>query len=140
MMTATGQLTAATVMLAPVALLVDHSWALAQPSRAAWAAIAGLAILSTALAYLIFFRVLASSGATNLLLVTFLIPVSAVLLGFLFLGEQLEPRHFAGMGLIALALEISGASPLESLLIVSIVAQIKQLNGETRVRVNQDVF
>ena len=51
-----------------------------------------------------FFRILASSGATNLLLVTFLIPVSAVLLGFLFLGEQLEPRHFAGMGLIALGL------------------------------------
>ena len=70
------------------------------PSLAAWAAIAGLAILSTALAYLIFFRILASSGATNLMLVTFLIPVSAVLLGFLFLGEQLEPRHFAGMGLI----------------------------------------
>lgn len=104
MMTATGQLTASTLMLTPVALLVDHSWTLTQPSPAAWAAIAGLAILSTALAYLIFFRILASSGATNLLLVTFLIPVSAVLLGFLFLGEQLEPRHFAGMGLIALGL------------------------------------
>ncbi len=64
-------------------------------------AIAGLAILSMALAYLIFFRILASSGATNLMLVTFLIPISAVLLGFLFVGEQLEPRHFAGMGLIA---------------------------------------
>lgn len=104
MITATGQLTASTLMLAPLALLVDHSWALAQPSLAAWTAIAGLAILSTALAYLIFFRILASSGATNLLLVTFLIPISAVLLGFLFLSEQLELRHFAGMGLIALGL------------------------------------
>jgi len=75
-----------------------------QVSLAAWAAIAGLAILSTALAYLIFFRMHASSGATNLMLVTFLIPISAVLLGFLFLGEQLEPRHFAGMELIALGL------------------------------------
>jgi drug/metabolite transporter (DMT)-like permease len=104
MMTATGQLTASTLMLTPVALIVDQSWTLTHPSLAAWAAIAGLAILSTALAYLIFFRILASSGATNLLLVTFLIPVSAVLLGFLFLGEQLAPRHFAGMGLIALGL------------------------------------
>jgi len=104
MMTATGQLTASTLMLAPLALLVDHSWTLAQPSLAAWSAIAGLAILSTALAYLIFFRLLASSGATNLLLVTFLIPVSAVFLGSLFLGEQLEAKHFIGMACIAAGL------------------------------------
>ena len=97
MMTATGQLTASTLMLTPLALAVDHSWALAQPSPAAWAAIAGLAVLSTALAYLIFFRLLASSGATNLLLVTFLIPISAVILGSLFLGEQLQAKHFIGM-------------------------------------------
>jgi drug/metabolite transporter (DMT)-like permease len=104
MMTATGQLTASTLMLTPLALLVDHSWALTQPSFAAWSAIAGLAILSTALAYLIFFRILASSGATNLMLVTFLIPVSAVFLGSLFLGEQLEAKHFIGMACIAAGL------------------------------------
>ena len=103
-MTATGQLTASTLMLTPLALLVDHSWALAQPSPAAWAAIAGLALLSTALAYLIYFRLLASSGATNLLLVTFLIPISAVFLGSLFLGEQLEAKHFIGMACIAAGL------------------------------------
>jgi drug/metabolite transporter (DMT)-like permease len=104
MMTATGQLTASTLMLTPVALLVDHSWTLAQPSLAAWAAIAGLAILSTALAYLIFFRILASSGATNLMLVTFLIPISAVLLGFLFLGEQMQAKHLIGMACIGAGL------------------------------------
>ena len=104
MMTATGQLTASTLMLTPLALLVDHSWTLTQPSLAAWSAIAGLAILSTALAYLIFFRILASSGATNLMLVTFLIPVSAVFLGSLFLGEQLEAKHFIGMACIAAGL------------------------------------
>ena len=104
MMTATGQLTASTVMLAPVALMIDHSWTLATPSAATWLAIAGLALLSTALAYLIFFRLLASAGATNLMLVTFLIPISAVLLGSLFLGEQLEAKHFFGMGLIAMGL------------------------------------
>ena len=104
MMTATGQLTASTLMLTPFALLVDHSWTLPQPSLAAWSAIVGLAILSTALAYLIFFRILASSGATNLMLVTFLIPVSAVFLGSLFLGEQLEAKHFIGMACIAAGL------------------------------------
>ena len=69
-----------------------------------WAALAGLALLSTALAYLLYFRILAVAGATNLLLVTFLIPVTAILLGALILGEQLQLRHFAGMILIGLAL------------------------------------
>lgn len=104
MMTATGQLTASTFMLTPIALLIDHSWTLAQPSPAAWAAIAGLAILSTALAYLIFFRLLATSGATNLMLVTFLIPISAVILGFLFLGEQIQAKHLIGMACIGAGL------------------------------------
>jgi drug/metabolite transporter (DMT)-like permease len=56
--------------------------------------------LSTALAYLIFYHLLASVGATNLLLVTFLIPVSAILLGAVFLGERLALAHFLGMALI----------------------------------------
>lgn len=68
------------------------------------AAVLGLAILSTAVAYIIFFRVLASAGATNIMLVTFLIPVSAILLGFLFLDEQLAGRQFLGMGLIGAGL------------------------------------
>jgi drug/metabolite transporter (DMT)-like permease len=103
-MTATGQLTASTLMIAPLALLVDHSWTLAMPSFDTWAALGGLAILSTALAYLLFFRILATAGTTNLLLVTFLIPVSAVLLGFLLLGEHLETKHFIGMAGIAVGL------------------------------------
>ena len=72
----------------------------------AWtlSAVAALALLSTALAYIIYFRILATAGATNLLLVTFLVPVSAILLGTLILGEQLDSRHFAGMGLIGLGL------------------------------------
>jgi drug/metabolite transporter (DMT)-like permease len=63
-----------------------------------------VAALSTALAYVLYFRILATAGATNLLLVTFLIPVSAILLGTLFLGEILLPRHFAGMALIGIGL------------------------------------
>ena len=102
--TATGQLTASTLMIMPFALLIDHPWALPMPGVATWAAILGLALLATALAYLIFFRILSTAGATNLALVTFLIPVSAVLLGFLFLDEYLELKHFAGMALIAVGL------------------------------------
>ena len=64
----------------------------------------GLGLLSTSAAYLIYFRILASAGATNLLLVTFLIPVSAVLLGVTVLSEQLTVAQLAGMGLIALGL------------------------------------
>ena len=60
--------------------------------------------MSTALAYVLYFRILAAAGATNLLLVTFLIPVIGVPLGAAGLGERLELRHFAGMALIGLGL------------------------------------
>jgi drug/metabolite transporter (DMT)-like permease len=103
-MTATGQLTASTVMMLPLALLVEQPWNLAMPSMNAWAAIAGLSLLSTAFAYLLFFRILSTAGATNLLLVTFLIPISAVWLGALFLGEHLEAKQFIGMACIAAGL------------------------------------
>ena len=69
-------------------------------------ALIGLATVSTALAYILFFRILAGAGATNISLVTFLIPPSAILLGILFLGETLEPRHIAGMALIGLGLAL----------------------------------
>ncbi|MNL15185.1 EamA-like transporter family protein [compost metagenome] len=82
------------------------------PSLGTWGALIGIALLSTALAYLIFFRILATAGATNLALVTFLIPVSAILLGSLILGEQLEIKHFAGMAMIAAGLAaIDGRLP-----------------------------
>lgn len=103
-LTATGQVGASTLMLVPVALLVDRPWALAVPGPATWAALLGMALLSTALAYVLFFRILASAGAINLMLVTFLIPVSAILLGSLVLGERLEPKHFFGMATIAAGL------------------------------------
>lgn len=104
LMTATGQISSSTLMLIPAALLIDKPWMLAMPSLGTWGALIGIALLSTALAYLIFFRILASAGATNLALVTFLIPVSAILLGSLILGEQLELKHFAGMAMIAAGL------------------------------------
>lgn len=102
---ASGQVTASTLLILPIMLIVDRPWLLpAAPGATTWAALAGLALLSTALAYVLYFRILAVAGATNLLLVTFLIPVTAILLGALILGEQLQLRHFAGMILIGLAL------------------------------------
>jgi drug/metabolite transporter (DMT)-like permease len=104
---AAGQVTASAVLILPIMLIVDRPWTLeAMPSASVWLALAGLALLSTALAYVLYFRILAAAGATNLLLVTFLIPVTAILLGALVLGERLEPRQFAGMALIGLGLAL----------------------------------
>ena len=72
-----------------------------------------LALLSTALAYVIFFRILARAGATGISLVTFLIPVSAILLGTQILGEQLAARHIAGMIAIALGLAAIDGRPVK---------------------------
>lgn len=102
--TAAGQVTASSVLLAPLVFMFDWPVNILALSAWTWAAIAGLAILSTAFAYILYFRILGSSGATNLLLVTFLVPVSAILLGFFVLGETLEPIDYAGMLLIALGL------------------------------------
>ena len=83
---------------------IDASEALAMPGVQTWSAIVGIAALSTALAYVLYFRILATAGATNLLLVTLLVPVSAIVFGSLILGEVLDITHFAGMALIGLGL------------------------------------
>jgi drug/metabolite transporter (DMT)-like permease len=103
---AAGQLTASTVLILPIMLVVDRPWMLPPPSLTVWLALGALALLSTALAYVLYFRILAAAGATVLLLVTFLIPVPAILLGATVLGERLEPRHYVGMALIGLGLAI----------------------------------
>lgn len=109
--TAAGQVTASTAMLLPLALFFDRPWSLPAPGLEVWAAVLGLAVLSTALAYLIYFRILGSSGATNILLVTLLIPVTAVMLGVTILGEQLAARHMSGMLLIGLGLAAIDGRP-----------------------------
>lgn len=102
---AAGQVTASTVLILPIMLIIERPWTLpAAPSTSVVAALVGLALLSTALAYILYFRILAASGATNLLLVTFLIPLTTILLGSLILGEALLWRQFAGMALIGLGL------------------------------------
>lgn len=102
--TATGQVTASSLMLIPMALLIDRPWSLALPGAATFVAIGAIASLSTAFAYILYFRILAGAGATNVVLVTLLAPVSSILLGALFLHERLEPRHFVGLALIGLGL------------------------------------
>jgi len=109
---AAGQLTASTILLLPLALAVDRPWTIAAPSTEVWLAVAGQAILSTALAYLLFYRILAASGATGIMLVTFLIPVSAIFLGATFLGEILEPAQIGGMALIGLGLAAIDGRPV----------------------------
>ena len=98
--TATGQVTCSTLLLLPLMLAVDQPWTLPFPSFATVAAVVALALVSTSLAYVLYFRILAAAGATNLLLVTFLIPPVAILLGIIFLGEVMEWRHITGMVLI----------------------------------------
>ncbi|MGN6750369.1 MAG: DMT family transporter [Xanthobacteraceae bacterium] len=102
--TAAGQTAAAALLLAPAMLIIDRPWTLPMPSSAAISALIAIAILSTVLAYILYFRILASAGATNLLTVTFLIPISAIILGFDFLGETLQLKHFAGLACIGCGL------------------------------------
>jgi drug/metabolite transporter (DMT)-like permease len=102
--TVVGQVTAATIILLPLALLIEQPYQLANPSLKVWLAVLSLAIFSTALAYILFFRILATSGATNVVLVTFLVPVTASLLGWLVLNEKLHAEYFIGMLFIGLGL------------------------------------
>lgn len=102
---ATGMLTCSSLVLFPLAMVVDHPWNLS-PDLAAVGAITGLVVLSTVLAYLLYFSVLRSAGATNLLLVTLLMPVSAHILGAVFLEERLYATSVAGMAFIVFGLAI----------------------------------
>ena len=104
LLTATGQVTASTILLAPLAFMVDRPLFLPMPGMETWAALIGLAVLSTALAYILYFRILATAGATNLLLVTFLIPVSSIFLGAAVLGERPGAEQVLGMALIGTGL------------------------------------
>lgn len=104
LVTAAGQVTASGAMLLPLVLFVDRPWMLPFPSPATIGALASLALLSTALAYILYFRILSTAGATNLILVTFLIPITAIVLGVLVLGEELQLRYIVGMALIGVGL------------------------------------
>jgi drug/metabolite transporter (DMT)-like permease len=101
---ATWQISFAALAMVPLALVADRPWTLAPPGIGTWLSVAALVLSSTVVAYMLYFRILATAGATNLLLVNFLVPVSAILLGVAVLGDVLLARHYAGMALIALGL------------------------------------
>lgn len=103
---ATGQMTASTFIMIPIVLAWHGSAGLFDASPASWAAVFGLALLSTALAYILYFSLVAEAGSTNASLVTFIVPVGAILLGAVFLGERLESFEIAGMAFIAIGLVI----------------------------------
>ncbi len=100
----TGQLSAGALMMVPLALLIDQPWTQPFPPLGALASITALALLCTAFGYVLYFRLIDTSGATNALLVTLLVPPTAILLGGLFLGETLAPQDFLGLALIAVGL------------------------------------
>ncbi|MBL4756742.1 MAG: DMT family transporter [Rhizobiales bacterium] len=111
-MTATGQLTCSTILMLPVVAYMESPWQLDMPGLSPILAILFLAFFSTAFAYILFFKLLASAGAINLSLATFLVPVSAIVLGGLFLAETLTRNQVTGMLLIGLGLiTIDGRLP-----------------------------
>ena len=113
---ATGQITGSSLVLIPLVALVDQPWRLPMPMAASWGAMAGIAMLCTVVAYVIYFQILSAAGATNLLLVTFLLPVTALLLGWLALDEPVGLRTLGGMALIGIGLAIVDGRLLRLLL------------------------
>ena len=102
--TATFQLLASSLMMAVIAAVFERPWQLPMPGATTWLAMFGLSAFSTALAYIVFFQVLRRSGSTNVMLVTLLIPVTAILLGYLVLDESISLREIIGAHVIGSAL------------------------------------
>ena len=101
---ATGQISGATLILVPLSLLVDRPWNFTMPHLSVWASLLAIAVVNTALAYVVYYKMLATAGITYISLVTFLIPIIALFLGASFLGEGITSQALAGMAIIALGL------------------------------------
>ncbi|MBV8163297.1 MAG: DMT family transporter [Candidatus Eremiobacteraeota bacterium] len=124
LVTATGQVIMSGAIITPVALLASRFQPFHQaPSAAVLASFAGLILLSTVFAYILYFKVLSSAGATNALLVTFLTPVSALLLGALVLGERLVTSDIVGTVLIFIGLAAIDGRALNLLRRPSVLTQ-----------------
>jgi drug/metabolite transporter (DMT)-like permease len=100
----TGQLTASFAVLLPLSLLVDRVWTLPPPGGDTILALLGLATMSTALAYILYFRLLGRAGAGNTLLVTMIIPFVAVFLGTIVFGDKIEGRQLTALGILIVGL------------------------------------
>ena len=101
-----SQTAASSLMLLPLMFLIDQPQHLNMPSTNVLISLVALALLCTAAAYVIFFNIVKRAGMTNVTLVTFLVPVSAMMLGALFLNEQISTRHFLGMAVIGVGLAL----------------------------------
>jgi drug/metabolite transporter (DMT)-like permease len=101
--------------LIPLSLLIDRPWTLAAPHLDVWAAWLAIALVNTALAYVVYYRMVANVGVTYISLVTLLIPVIALLLGTAFLDESVTLQSLAGMAIIALGLATSDGRLLKQL-------------------------
>ena len=104
MATATGQVTASAIILLPITLILEQPWTFGVPSAPVIWSLIGMVTLSTSLAYFLYFRILSTAGATNVALVTLLIPPFAIVLGVFILGEVLSVQQFTGMLIIAAGL------------------------------------
>jgi drug/metabolite transporter (DMT)-like permease len=103
---ATGQLLCSSLIMTVLAFSFDNPSQLFDASKESWIALLALALLSTSFAYILFFRVVAQSGPANVLLVTMLIPVSAIAMGITVLGETLDLLEIIGTAVIIFALVI----------------------------------
>lgn len=113
---AASQTAASSAMLLPLMLFFDHPWALPMPSNLAIFSQLGLALLCTAVAYILFFTILKRAGSTNISLVTFLVPISAIILGVALLNEHITLNHIMGMAVIGIGLAlIDGRIPAKLL-------------------------
>jgi len=101
---ATCQLMCSSVIIAVVVAIIDRPWTLAAPSQATVLSMVALAVFGTALAYIIFFKILVRAGASNVMLVTLLIPVTALILGNVFLDEHIQTKEIVGALIIGAGL------------------------------------
>lgn len=104
---AAGQLAVTTLIAIPLVLLIDRPWTMPMPGLEHWITLAALSLVSTAFAYIIFFRLLSGTGAVNTSLVTLLVPVSALMLGTLVLGEAFTLRQAVGMAIILFGIVVT---------------------------------
>lgn len=106
LMNALGMLMASSVLMIPLVLIHDGLPSL-NLSPGVWMSLLALSVLSTSIAYILYFEILFRAGAANLMLVTLLIPPFAIGLGAVFLGERLDTSAWIGFAIIALGLVVT---------------------------------
>jgi drug/metabolite transporter (DMT)-like permease len=90
----------AAVSLVPIALFVPTTQAVSTIPAMAWLAMLGLALVSTTVAFIFYYRLIADVGPVKAITVTLLVPVFGMVWGVIFLGEPLTPGRLAGCAVI----------------------------------------